>query len=190
MKEDEDVQKADLEHCGLFLSWLRLLRTVCKQCTNYFQAAQPHRTTCLNSSPADSHPLKESLFQDVFDVQSFKCEIEFPLGFLSSCASGSPLCALVCSPVDCAYCWPVSWERSRTQCLQAVWLKRLLPIKTGSKHLKKTGKHSDPRWTLVAHVHNSYWQQEAGQDFDKGWNMLFSSSVLNLGTELLFLKPV
>jgi len=95
MKEDEDVQKADLEHCGLFLSWLRLLRTVCKQCTNYFQAAQPHRTTCLNSSPADSHPLKESLFQDVFDVQSFKCEIEFPLGFLSSCASGSPLCALV-----------------------------------------------------------------------------------------------
>lgn len=140
MKEDEDVQKADLEHCGLFLSWLRLLRTVCKQCTNYFQAAQPHRTTCLNSSPADSHPLKESLFQDVFDVQSFKCEIEFPLGFLSSCASGSPLCALVCSPVDYAYCWPVSWERSRTQCLQAVWLKRLLPIKTGSKHLKKNWK--------------------------------------------------
>uniref|UniRef100_A0A803YGC2 Uncharacterized protein n=1 Tax=Meleagris gallopavo TaxID=9103 RepID=A0A803YGC2_MELGA len=121
MKEDEDVQKANLEHCSLFLSWLRLLRTVCKQCTNYFQAAQPHRTTCSNSSPADSHPLDESLFQDVFDVQSFKCEIVFPLGFLSSCASCSPLCALVCSPVNCAYCLPVSWECSRTQSGKLIW---------------------------------------------------------------------
>lgn len=137
MKEDEDVQKADLEHCSLFLSWLRLLRVVCKQCANYFQTAHRHRTTCLNSFTADSHPLEETLFQDTFDVQSLKCEIVHPLGFVSSCASGSPLClSLFTNKLVCIACLSHGNVAKLIVC-KAVWLKRLFPIKTSPKHLKK-----------------------------------------------------
>lgn len=102
---------------------------------------------------ADSHPLEETLFQDIFDVQSLKCEITYPLGFVSSCASGSPLClSLFSNKLVCVACM------SRRNVCKAVWLKRLFPIKTGSKHLKKLDNIQIPdghRWLVSITVIDS-----------------------------------
>lgn len=57
----------------------------------------------------------------------------YPLGFVSSCASGSPLPLslftnkLVC--IACVYCLPVSLECSETQCLQSSLVKEIIPNK-------------------------------------------------------------
>lgn len=86
---------------------------------------------------ADSHPPEEILIQDLFDVQSLKSEITNPLGFVSSCASGSLLClSLFTNKLVCIACL-CHRNAAKLSVCEAVRLKRLCPIKTGSKHLRK-----------------------------------------------------
>lgn len=107
---------------------------------------------------ADSHPLEETLFQDIFDFQSLKCEITYPLGFVSSCASSSPLhLSLFTNKSVCIACLSHRNVAKLGVC-KAVWLKGLFPIKPGSKHLKKLDNIQIPdghQWLLSIKVIDS-----------------------------------
>lgn len=132
----------------------------------------------------DSHPLEETLFHDIFVVQSLKCEITFPWGF---CVQ---LCLWLCfaSPfIPYKLVWITCLSprnvAKRGVC-KAVWLKRLFPIKAGSKHLKKLDNIQIPdghQWLVsIMIIDRRNW----GRAFLRAKTWGFSSPALNLGSEL------
>lgn len=67
---------------------------------------------------------------------------------------------------------------------KAVWLKRLFPIKAGSKHLKKLDNIQIPdghRWLVSIMITDS---RNWGRIFMRAKTWEVSSSALNLGSEL------